>query len=132
MTGLKSVVSNFSVMETENRFIKRIEENGVQVCARIHSVKQLLKKGHKPRPTPAVMFRNPKPNTLLMQEKQYAAFNLPVSTLLWKDAKGNDQVAFNTMSWKEERHGLPDDLTLKKINRILENLGDYASKSNLN
>ncbi len=129
MTGLKSMISDFSVMETENRLIKRIEQKGWHVFARIDHAKQATENGLELRPTRVVLFGNPKVGTLLMQDEQSAAIDLPVKALIWEDEKGSVQVAYNTMSWIKERHGLTDVVTIKNIREILEDVCYYASKS---
>lgn len=128
MTGLKSMVSDFSVKETVDRMIKKIEEKGWHIFAHIDHAKQALDKGIELRPTRVVLFGNPKIGTLLMQDVQSVAIDLPVKALVWEDEKGRVQVAYNTMSWLKERHGLTDETTIKNIGKILENVCQYAAK----
>lgn len=128
MTGLKSTTSNFSVTETETRLIRRIEEKGWHVFARIDHAEQAINKGLALRPTRLVLFGNPKVGTFLMQDEQSVAIDLPVKVLIFENEQGSVQIVYNAMDWLKKRHHLTDEVTLKTINRFLETLCDYASK----
>lgn len=128
MNGLKSTTSNFSVTETEKRLLLRIESKGWHVFARIDHAEQAKDKGLALRPTCLILFGNPKVGTLLMQDEQSVALDLPVKVLIYENEQGRVQVAYNAMYWLKERHGLTDEFTLKTINEFLEDLCDYASK----
>ena len=128
IAGLKSRASEFSVIETVDRLIKKIEENGWHVFASIDHAKQARDKGLELRPTQVVLFGNPKIGTLLMQDRQTSAIDLPVKILVWEDEKGDVQVAYNAMNWIQKRHGLSDEATINNIGDVLENVCYYAAK----
>ncbi len=128
MKGLKIFQSDFPVEETVNRLIHKIEEAGWHVFARIDHSKQARDEGLELRPTQVVLFGNPLVGTLLMQDKQTAAIDLPVKALVWRDDEGKILVAHNTTAWLKDRHQLTDDATVKKIGEVMESVCHFAAK----
>ncbi len=128
MTGLKSMKSDFLVAETVMRLIKRIEKDGWHIFALIDHSKQARDKGLELRPTQVILFGNPQVGTLLMQDHQTVAIDLPVKALVWEDGKGHVQIAYNTMEWIKERHFLRDGTTMARISEFIESACLYAAK----
>ncbi|MDD3722381.1 MAG: DUF302 domain-containing protein [Lutibacter sp.] len=85
MDGLKITTSNFSVTETVNRIVAQIEKEGWHVFARIDHAKEAHGKGLELRPTELILFGNPEIGTLLMQNQQISAIDLPMKILVLED-----------------------------------------------
>lgn len=128
MKGLKTLQSDFSVTETVEILKKAIEKQGWHLFAHINHAKQAQNKGLQLRPTQVLLFGNPKVGTLLMQDQQSAAIDLPVKALVYEDEKGRVLIAYNTTTWLRERHQLTDEITIKEISTVLKNVCNSASK----
>ncbi len=120
MEGIKTLKSNFSVTETVNKIIHRIEEEGWHLFARIDHATEAQKKGLQLRPTEVILFGNPKIGTLLMQTKQSVAIDLPMKVMVWEDQDGMVTVGYNTIAWLKQRHELMDSATLQTIGEVVE------------
>ena len=120
MNGLNTVTSKFPVKETIDRMILTIEERGWHLFARIDHAEHARKKGLELRPTELILFGNPEIGTLLMQDHQLAAIDLPMKVLAWEDEQRQVRIAHNSMQWLKQRHGLTNDTTLQAIEEILE------------
>ncbi|MGB3345530.1 MAG: DUF302 domain-containing protein [Aequorivita sp.] len=126
--SLKTIQSDFPVKETVNRLIQKIEEKEWHIFAHIDHAKEARNKGLELRPTQVILFGNPKIGTLLMQDQQSVAIDLPIKALVWEDKDGQVMVAYNTVDWLKERHRLTDDNTLKIIDKILESVCHFATR----
>lgn len=129
MKGLKITLSDFSVTESANRMVASIEKEGWHLFARIDHAKEAQKKGLMLRPTELILFGNPEIGTLLMQDQQISAIDLPMKILVWENETGQIQIASNTLLWLKERHGLNDDATIGKIEKVVENIFNAGSKA---
>lgn len=119
MHGLNTTTSEFPVKETIDRMVSVIEEQGWHLFARIDHAEHARKKGLALRPTELILFGNPEIGTLLMQERQLAAIDLPMKLLTWEDGQGQVRIAYNSMQWLRQRHGLTDEMTLRTIDEVL-------------
>lgn len=120
MDGLKITTSNFSVAETVNRIVAQIEKEGWHVFAHINHAKEARGKGLELRPTELILFGNPEVGTLLMQNQQISAIDLPMKALVWEDENAQIRVACNELKWLKERHKLSCDKTIGKISKVVE------------
>lgn len=128
MKGLKTIQSDFPIKETVEILKHAIEKQGWHLFAHIDHAKQAQNKGLQLRPTQVILFGNPKVGTLLMQNKQLAAIDLPVKALVYEDEKKRVLIAYNTTTWLRERHQLTDEATIKTISTVLKNVCHSASK----
>lgn len=128
MKGLKTIQSDYSVTETVEILKKAIGKQGWHLFSHIDHAKQAADKGLKLRPTQVILFGNPKIGTLLMQNQQAAAIDLPVKALVYEDEKECVLIAYNTTDWLKERHQLTDETTIKKISSVLKSVCHSASK----
>lgn len=128
MKGLKTIQSDFSVKETIEILIKAIEKEGWHLFAHIDHSNQAQDKGLRLRPTQVILFGNPKVGTLLMQDQQSVAIDLPVKALVYEDERGRVLIGYNTTDWLRERHQLTDQATIKIISHVLERVCHSASK----
>lgn len=127
MNGLKTTTSDVSANETVDRMVAQIEEEGWHLFARIDHAKEARQKGLELRPTELILFGNPEIGTLLMQDQQVAAIDLPMKALAWKDEEGQVHIACNDMEWLKERHGLTDDETIGRIASVIEQVCQAAT-----
>jgi uncharacterized protein (DUF302 family) len=119
MNGLNIATSEFAVKETIDRIVSVIEEQGWHLFARIDHAEHARKKGLTLRPTELILFGNPEIGTLLMQDRQLAAIDLPMKALAWEDEQGQVRIAHNSLQWLKQRHGLSDAATLRVIEEVL-------------
>lgn len=128
MKGLKTIQSDFSVEETVEILKKEIGKQGWHLFAHIDHAKEAQKKGLQLRPTQVILFGNPQIGTLLMQDQQTAAIDLPAKALVYEDEKKRVLIVYNTTDWLRERHQLRDEATIKKISSVLEDVCQSAVK----
>jgi uncharacterized protein (DUF302 family) len=105
-TGLTTVGSDWSFVETVGRCVAAIEARGLSVFARVDHAKNAVSVGMALRPTELLIFGNPKGGTPLMQENQVSGIDLPVRALVWQDADGRVWLTYNDPRWLAARHGL--------------------------
>lgn len=128
MNGLKVTISDFSVTESVNRMVEQIEKEEWHLFTRFDHAGEARKKGLELRPTELILFGNPEIGTLLMQDQQIAAIDLPMKMLVWENEKGQVNIAYNNLEWLKERHGLTDCTTIDQIAQIVENISRAGSK----
>jgi uncharacterized protein (DUF302 family) len=56
------------------------------------------------------MFGNPKAGTPVMLATPSIAIDLPLKILISEDRKGKVWVSYNSLTYLQERHGLPQEL----------------------
>ena len=128
MDDLITMRSDFSLLETISRIIEIIEKNNWHIFARIDHAREARNKGLELRPTELILFGNPEIGTLLMQNQQVSAIDLPMKVLVWEDEKSQVNITINDMDWLKERHGLTDNETITKIAEVIENVSMAGSK----
>lgn len=64
----------------------------------------------KMRPTKLLIFGSPRAGTPLMLAAPGIAIDLPLKILIWENAAGKVWVTYNSPTFLQERHGLPQDL----------------------
>ena len=119
VNGLVTTTSKFPVKQIIDRMVSTIEAQGWHLFARIDHAAHARKKGLELRPTELILFGNPEIGTLLMQDRQLAAIDLPMKMLVWEDERGQVRIAYNSMQWLKQRHGLTDEATLQVIGEVL-------------
>ena len=79
------------------------------------------------RPTKIILFGNPKLGTLLMQEQQSVAIDLPQKIIVTENGQSTVNVSYNDPSFLKERHGLTSsDEVLNKISGALDKITEQA------
>ena len=119
MQGLITAISKFPVKETIDRLVANIDALGWHLFARIDHAEHARKKGLELRPTELILFGNPAIGTRLMQDRQPAAIDLPMKVLVWEDEHAQVRIAYNSLTWLKQRHGLTDAATLQAIDAVL-------------
>ena len=61
-------------------------------------------------PTKLIIFGSPKAGTPLMLAAPSIAIDLPLKILIWEDGAGKVWVSYNSLTYLQERHGLPKEL----------------------
>jgi uncharacterized protein (DUF302 family) len=71
---------------------------------------EAVKVGLGMRPTPLLIFGNPKGGTPIMVASPTAAIDLPLKALAWQDAQGKVWLSYNAPEYLRQRHGIPAEL----------------------
>src|SRR5579864_6442825 len=108
--GIVNRPSNHSVDETVARLKSILQAKGVALFALVDHSGEAEKAGINMRPTKLLIFGNPKAGTPLMLAAPSSAIDLPLKILVWEDAQGKVWVSYNSASYLQERHGLPENL----------------------
>jgi len=79
-------------------------------------------------PTKIILFGNPKLGTPLMQSSQTVAIDLPQKIIVYQDAAGSVNVAYNDPLYLKERHGISEkEEVLGKIAGALDKITTIAT-----
>jgi uncharacterized protein (DUF302 family) len=105
-TGVTRISSRHPVAQTLERLESLLRERGVMIFARIDFSGDAARAGLTMRPEQMLIFGNPKAGTPLMQSVPAAGLDLPLKALIWEDAEGHTQVAYNDPQYIIRRHGL--------------------------
>ena len=105
-SGITCITSQHSVATTIERLESLLKERGVMVFARIDFSGDAARAGLTMLPEQMLIFGNPKAGTPLMQSVPAAGLDLPLKALVWQDASGQTQVAYNDPQYIIRRHGL--------------------------
>ena len=105
-SGIRRITSRHSVAATLERLEGLLKERGVMIFARIDFSGDAARAGLTMRPEQMLIFGNPKAGTPLMQAVPAAGIDLPLKALVWEDAEGRTQIAYNDPQYIVRRHGL--------------------------
>jgi len=105
-SGITRIISQHAVTTTIERLESLLKERGVMVFARIDFSGDAARAGLTMRPEQMLIFGNPKAGTPLMQSVPAVGLDLPLKALVWQDASGKTQVAYNDPQYINRRHGL--------------------------
>ena len=105
-SGITRITSQHSVTTTIERLESLLKERGVMVFARIDFSGDAARAGLTMLPEQMLIFGNPKAGTPLMQTVPAVGLDLPLKALVWQDASGQTQVAYNDPQYIIRRHGL--------------------------
>ena len=105
-SGIRRITSQHSVTATLERLEALLKERGVMIFARIDFGGDAARAGLTMRPEQMLIFGNPKAGTPLMQSVPAAGIDLPLKALVWEDAEGRTQIAYNDPQYIVRRHGL--------------------------
>lgn len=73
---------------TINRITQALTARGITIFADIDQAKAAARAGTTLRPTPLILFGNPKVGTPIMAANPHAALELPLKALVWQDEQG--------------------------------------------
>jgi len=105
-SGIKRITSHHPVATTLERLESLLKEKGVMIFARIDFSGDAARAGLTLREEQMLIFGNPKAGTPLMQSVPAAGLDLPLKALVWEDAEGHTQIAYNDPHYIIRRHGL--------------------------
>jgi uncharacterized protein (DUF302 family) len=108
--GILNKRSNYSVDETLVRLKQMLQGKGVTIFAIVDHSGEAEKVGLEMRPTRLVIFGSPKAGTPLMLAAPSIAIDLPLKILISEDRGGKVWVSYNSLTYLQERHGLPQEL----------------------
>jgi len=124
--GIIDTPSNHSVDETVEKLKGILQAKGVTIFALVDHSGEAEKVGLTMRPTKVVIFGSPKAGTPLMLAAPSVAIDLPLKILIWEDREGKVWVSYNSLTYLQERHGLPKEL-LQNIG-VVETLATKAAE----
>jgi len=129
--GLTIVQSNYSPGETVNRLINIFDKKGLTIFKRVDHKKGAASVDMELPPTTVLIFGNPKLGTPLMQCAPTVAVDLPQKMLVWKNARGDVSIAYNSPAYLKKRHNIEGcGQELNKISNALKNLAQKAAGNN--
>ena len=105
-TGITRIHSSHSVAQTMERLESLLKARGLMIFARIDFSGDAARAGLSLRPEQMLIFGNPRAGTPLMQSVPAAGLDLPLKALVWEDADGHTQIAYNDPHYIIRRHGL--------------------------
>jgi uncharacterized protein (DUF302 family)/uncharacterized membrane protein YidH (DUF202 family) len=108
--GILNKRSNHSVDETLERLKRTLQAKGVTIFAIVEHSGEAEKVGLKMPSTKVVMFGSPKAGTPLMLAAPSIAIDLPLKILISEDREGKVWVSYNSPTYLQQRHGLPQEL----------------------
>ena len=117
LNGIVSMRSKHTVKDTIDRLVSIVESKGMTVFCRIDHRANAIPAGLDLRPTEVILFGNPKAGTILMQDNQQIAIDLPVKALAYENESGDVFLMFIESRWLAGRYGLSSgsDRTVKAI-----------------
>jgi uncharacterized protein (DUF302 family) len=108
--GITTIPSNHPVDQTVERLKAILQAKGITLFALIDHSGEAERAGLKMLPAKLVIFGSPKAGTPLMLAAPTSALDLPLKILIREDAQGKVWVSYNSLSYLQERHGIPQDL----------------------
>ena len=111
--GIVSIPCREGVDATLRKLQGILETAGVKIFTLVDHSGEAVKAGFEMRNTKLLIFGNPKGGTPLMLAAPTAALDLPLKILIWEDAAGRTWIAYNSVEFIRERHGLSADLAAK-------------------
>jgi uncharacterized protein (DUF302 family) len=106
--GMITLPSVYPPKETMDRLAAAVEAQGMHVVARIDHAAAAVGAGLSLRPTEVLIFGNPRVGTLLMQNVQTFAIDLPLRALVWQDEAQKTWLSYNDPAYLAARHRADD------------------------
>ena len=108
--GVITKPSNHSVDETVEKLTGILQAKGIRLFTLVDHSGEAATVGLTMPPTKLLIFGNPKGGTPLMLAAPSVAIDLPLKILVWQDARGTVWLSYNSPTYLQERHGLPQGL----------------------
>jgi len=109
-SGIIDERSQHSVEQTVEKLTALLHAKGVTLFALVDHSGEAAKVGMKMPPTKLLIVGNPKAGTPLMLAAPSVAIDLPPKILVWEDVQGRAWLSYNSSTYLQERHGLPQAL----------------------
>ena len=123
--GVVRIASQHSVTETVAKLEGMLRAKNVKLFDIVDHSGEAERAGLKMPNTKLLIFGNPKAGTPLMLTAPSSALDLPLKILVAEDAAGKVWVSYNSPTYLQERHNLPEDL-LPNIGVIAALAGEAA------
>jgi uncharacterized protein (DUF302 family) len=107
--GLISIKSSFDVTTSIDRLETLMKQKGMTIFLRMNQSLNAKNIGLQLRPMELLIFGNPKIGTVLMQDNQTVAIDLPMKVLAWESENGDTILTYNDPIELNERHDLSDE-----------------------
>jgi len=114
------------VDQTVDKLKRILDAKGVTLFAVIDHSGEAAKIGMKMPPTRLLIFGNPAAGTPVMLATPSTAIDLPLKMLVWEDVSGEVWISYNSPSYLQARHGIPEEL-VKNIG-VVEMLAAKAAE----
>lgn len=123
------LASAFSAAETARRLKQDLQERGIPLFATFDHAEKACDAGLELRPTVVLVFGAPQVGTLLMQEDQRVAYELPLRAAIWEDAEGRIWLGYVRAQDLVRDYGLEGHPVVRKMDALLESLAQAATKT---
>ncbi len=120
--AIETFHSDYSFDETVNRLQNALETENIRIFSIINHAEEALKADLELRPTTVFIVGNPKAGTVLMQENQQFAIELPLKILIIENEYGEVFVSYKKTTF------LASDYNLKKITGSTRNIDNTMTK----
>lgn len=114
--------SQYDVNETYRRIENALREKNIPIFSNFDHGKNANEVGLDLLPNKVIVFGSPKVGTQLMQENPSIAGELPLKITVFEDKTGSVWVSFPQMQKIAERYNIKNNLTIKNMQNLLENL----------
>ncbi len=114
--------SNYGAAETVKRAKDVLNEMQVPLFAEFDHAKNAQEAGLTLRPTTVLVFGSPKAGTLLMQQNQAVAIELPLKILIWEDGAGAVKIAYTNPKVIAGHYDLEGNPVIEKMVFMLEQI----------
>jgi uncharacterized protein (DUF302 family) len=108
--GIIDIPSNHSVDQTVDALTRIFAAKGVALFALIDHSGEAQKVGMAMPATKLLIFGSPRAGTPIMLAAPSSALDLPLKILVREDAGGKVWVSYNSPTYLQQRHGIPQDL----------------------
>jgi uncharacterized protein (DUF302 family) len=108
--GIIETRSKHSVEQTVDALTRTLAAKGVTLFALVDHSGEAAKVGMSMPATKLLIFGSPRAGTPIMLAAPSAAIDLPLKILVREDLEGNVWVSYNSPSYLQQRHGIPQEL----------------------
>ncbi|MBV9267002.1 MAG: DUF302 domain-containing protein [Acidobacteriaceae bacterium] len=108
--GIVTERTSRPVEEVVRHFEELLAQKGIKLFAIVDHSGEAAKVGLEMHPTKLLIFGSSKMGTPVMLASPSSAIDLPLKVLVAESANGEVQVSYNSASFLQRRHGIPDDL----------------------
>jgi uncharacterized protein (DUF302 family) len=129
LDGLTRYQSRYDTHQTMDRLTAAVARRGMTVVARIDHTAAAVTVGITLRPTPVLIFGNPRAGTPLMQAAPSIAIDLPLKALVWQDEDGSTWLAHDDPNWLAQRHHAAREAVGRSLQAMSEALSAVAREA---
>jgi uncharacterized protein (DUF302 family) len=108
--GITTVLSQHSVAQTVELLTRILAAKDITLFALVDHSGEAVKVGMTMPPTKLLIFGSPRAGTPIMIAAPSAALDLPLKILVHESADGTTWITYNTPSYLEQRHSIPQEL----------------------